>query len=150
MTELNMYPTRSFVRIKATYTNRIPSGGVSYALFRHFVLLKKYIVYGQGPIAWYLMRYYVSSASACADPGMLQSEGGGGVESIQAHLTVKSSDSVVLLFLLFFSPHLQLIEQFYRGDRSQGPMVYFLENKKFPRFQRGSNISRGGGGGGGV
>ena len=41
MTELNMYPTRSFVRIKATYTNRIPSGGVSYAPFRHFVLLKK-------------------------------------------------------------------------------------------------------------
>ena len=28
-----------------------PSGGVSYAPFRHFVLLKKYIVYGQGPIA---------------------------------------------------------------------------------------------------
>ena len=52
MTELNMYPTRSFVRIKATYTNRIPSGVVSYAPFRHFVLLKKYIVYGQGPIAW--------------------------------------------------------------------------------------------------
>ena len=51
MTELNMYPTRSFVRIKATYTNKIPSGGVSYAPFRHFVLLKKYIVYGQGPIA---------------------------------------------------------------------------------------------------
>ena len=39
---------------KATYTNRIPSGGVSYAPFRHFVLLKKYIVYGQGPIAWSL------------------------------------------------------------------------------------------------
>ena len=51
MTELNMYPTWSFVRINATYTNRIPSGGVSYAPFRHFVLLKKYIVYGQGPIA---------------------------------------------------------------------------------------------------
>ena len=31
MTELNMYPTRSFVRIKATYTNRMPSGDVSYA-----------------------------------------------------------------------------------------------------------------------
>ena len=46
-----MYPTWSCVRIKATYTNRIPSGGVSYAPFRHFVLLKKYIVYGQGPIA---------------------------------------------------------------------------------------------------
>ena len=38
-------------RIKATYTNRMPSGGVSYAPFRHFVLLKKYIVYGQRPIA---------------------------------------------------------------------------------------------------
>ena len=50
MTELNMYPTWSFVRINATYTNRIPSGGVSYAPFCHFVLLKKYIVYGQGPI----------------------------------------------------------------------------------------------------
>ena len=47
-----------------------------------------------------------------------------------------------LLFLLFFSPHLQL----YRGDRSQGPMVYFLENNYFPRFQRASNILRGGGG----
>ena len=52
MAELNMYQTRSFVRIKTTYTNRIPSGGVSYAPFHHFVLLKKYIVYGQGPIAW--------------------------------------------------------------------------------------------------
>ena len=51
MTELNMYPTWSFVRIKATNTNRIPSVGVSYTPFRHFVLLKKYIVYGQGPIA---------------------------------------------------------------------------------------------------
>ena len=51
MTELNMYPTWSIVRINATYTDRIPSGGVSYASFHHFVLLKKYIVYGQGPIA---------------------------------------------------------------------------------------------------
>ena len=51
MTELNMYPIRSFVRIIATYTNRMPSDGVSYAPFRHFFLLKKYIVYGQGPIS---------------------------------------------------------------------------------------------------
>ena len=51
MTELNMYPTWSFVKINAAYTNRITSGGVSYAPFRLFVLLKKYIVYGQGPIA---------------------------------------------------------------------------------------------------
>ena len=74
MTELNMYPTRSFVRTKATYTSRMPSGGVSYAPFRHFVLLKKYIVYGQGPIAWYLptvvaihMNSYVTSYDPCAD-----------------------------------------------------------------------------------
>ena len=59
MTELNMYPTRSFVRIKATYTNIITSGGVSYAPFHHFVLLKKYIVYGQGPIAWICMGKFI-------------------------------------------------------------------------------------------
>ena len=35
-----MYPIRSSVRIKATYNNRILSGGVSYAPFRRFVLLK--------------------------------------------------------------------------------------------------------------
>ena len=29
----------------------IPSGGISCAPFRHFVLLEKYIVYGQGPKA---------------------------------------------------------------------------------------------------
>ena len=45
-----LYPTWSYVSIKATYINRIPSGGVSYASFCHFVLLEKYIVYGQGPI----------------------------------------------------------------------------------------------------
>ena len=46
-----MHPTWSYVKLKATNINRIPSGGVSYAPFRHFVLLEKYIVYGQGPIA---------------------------------------------------------------------------------------------------
>ena len=75
---------------------------------------------------------------------------------MQAHLTVKSLDSVVLLFLLFFSPHLQLFEQFYRGDQSQGPMVYFLENNNFQGSRGGPTFygvgggvqlfSRGGGG----
>ena len=63
MTELNMYSTRSFVIIKATNTNRISSGGVSYAPFCHFALLKKYIVYGQGPIAWsrvYKLMFYLA------------------------------------------------------------------------------------------
>ena len=67
MTELNMFPTWSFVRINATYTNRIPSGGVSYAPFRHFVLLKKYIVYGQGPIACLWCTQMELSQMACSD-----------------------------------------------------------------------------------
>ena len=56
MTKLNMYPTLSNVRIKATYINRIPSGDVSYTPFRHFVLLKKNIVYSQGPIALHVVK----------------------------------------------------------------------------------------------
>ena len=32
----------------------------------------------QGKYMAYLMRYYVSSASACADPGISPSGGGGG------------------------------------------------------------------------
>ena len=53
------------MRIKATYTNRMPSGGVSCAPFRHFILLKKYIVYGQGPIACILKVFFL--VFACAD-----------------------------------------------------------------------------------
>ena len=68
MTELNMYSTWSFVRIKATYTNRIPSGCVSYALFRHFVLLKKNIVYGQGPIACYCSNIYPFKNTSLCTP----------------------------------------------------------------------------------
>ena len=45
MRELNMHPTWSFVRINATYTNRIPSGGVSYAPFRHFVCSKNHCIW---------------------------------------------------------------------------------------------------------
>ena len=45
----------------------------------------------------------------CGSRNFHQVGGGGGGERVQAHLTVKSSDSVVLLFLLFFSPHLQFI-----------------------------------------
>ena len=41
----------------------------------------------------------------CGSRNFHQVGGGGGLR-VQAHLTVKSSDSVVLLFLLFFSPHL--------------------------------------------
>ena len=59
MAELNMHPTRSFVRMNATYTNRIPSGGVSYAPSAILFSSKKYIVYGQGPIACLYPRYEV-------------------------------------------------------------------------------------------
>ena len=68
--------------------------------------------------------------------------GGGGVEDPGPPDSKKLGQRCFVIFAVF-SPHLQLIEQFYRVDRSQGPMVYFLENKNFPRFQRGSNISRG-------
>ena len=73
------------------------------------------------------------------------SGGGGGVEDPGPPDSKKLRQRCFVIFAVF-SPHLQLIEQFYIGDRSQGPMVYFSENKNFPRFQRGSNISRGGGG----
>ena len=91
------------------------------------------------------MRYYVSSASACADPGIFTKwGGGGGVEDPRPPDSKKLEQHCFVIFAVF-SPHLQLIEQFYRGERSQGPMVYFLENNNFPRFQRGSNILQGGG-----
>ena len=59
MTELNMYPSWSYVRIKATYIYRIPGGAISFALLGHFVLLEKYIVYGQGPIACILCLAFI-------------------------------------------------------------------------------------------
>ena len=56
---------------------------------------------------------------------------GGGGGGVQARLPENSpADNVS------FSP--QLILQFYSGLS----MVYFTENCNFPRFQRGSNISR--------
>ena len=55
----------------------------------------------------YLMRYYVSSASACADPGIF-TKWGGGVEG-PGPPDSKKLGQRFLLFLLFFSPHLQLI-----------------------------------------
>ena len=90
------------------------------------------------------MRYYVSSASACADPGIFTKWGGGGGGG-------RGSDSKKLgqrCFVIFavFSPHLQLIEQFYRGDRSQGPMVYFLENNIFKGSKVGPTFYGVGGG----
>ena len=54
------------------------------------------------------MTYYVSSASACADPGIFTKLGGGGVEG-PGPPDSKKLGQRFLLFLLFFSPHLQLI-----------------------------------------
>ena len=59
------------------------------------------------------MRYYMSSASACADPGIFikwggGGGGGGGVEG-PGPPDSKKLGQRFLLFLLFFSPHLQLI-----------------------------------------
>ena len=63
----------------------------------------------QGKYMAYLMRYYVSSASACADPGIFTKWGGGGGEGGPGPPDSKKLRQRCLLFLLFFSPHLQLI-----------------------------------------
>ena len=56
--ELNMNSTWSYMRAKASCMDRIPSVFSSCVPFRHFVLLEKNIVYGQGPIAWYLKKLF--------------------------------------------------------------------------------------------
>ena len=81
--------------------------------------------------------------------------GGGGVEGPGPSDIKKLGQRCFVIFAVF-SPHLQLIEQFYRGDRSQGPMVYFLENNIFQGSRVGPTFygvgggvqlfSRGGGG----
>ena len=91
------------------------------------------------------MRYYVSSASACADPGIFTKWGGGGVEGPGPPDSKKLGQRCFVIFAVF-SPHLQLIEQFYRGDRSQGPMVYFLENNIFQGSRVGPTFYWVGGG----
>ena len=83
--------------------------------------------------------------------------GGGGPEGPGPSDSKKLGQRCFVIFAVF-SPHLQLIEQFYRGDRSQGPMVYFLENNTFQGSKVGPTFygvgggvqlfSRGGGGGG--
>ena len=55
------------------------------------------------------MRYYVSSASACADPRIFNKWGGGGGVAGPGPPDSKKLGQRFLLFLLFFSPHLQLI-----------------------------------------
>ena len=63
----------------------------------------------QGKYMAVFMTYYVSSASACADPGIFTKCGGGGGWRVQAHLTAKSLDSVVCYSCCFFSPNLHFI-----------------------------------------
>ena len=57
------------------------------------------------------MRYYESSASACADQGIFTKWGGGGGAGVEGPgpADSKKLGQRFLLFLLFFSPHLQLI-----------------------------------------
>ena len=74
----------------------------------------------------------MSSASACADPGICTKWGGG--EGVEGHLTVKSSDSIVLLFLLFLVFTFNLFNSFTEGTdpRVQGgggrPNANFCRN----------------------
>ena len=69
----------------------------------------------------------MSTASACADPGIF-------VRGVQVSLTKKGSDNVFFLVLSLF----------YRSHT-----VNFKEIYHVSRFQRGSNFFQVGGGGGG-
>ena len=60
----------------------------------------------------YLMWYYMSSASACVDPGIFTKcvcVGGGVVESPGLPDSKKLRQRCFVIFAVFFSPHLQLI-----------------------------------------
>ena len=80
--------------------------------------------------------------------------GGGGGVAVQAHLTVKSSDSVFCYFCCFLVFTFTYLTVLQRGP-IPGSDGLFFRNNNFSRFQRASNILRGGGGvhfspGGGV
>ena len=84
------------------------------------------------------------------------SGGGGGLEA-PGPPDSKKLRQRCLLFLLFLVLTFNLFNSVTEGTDPRVPMVYFLENNNFPRFQRGSNILQGGGevqlfsqGGGGV
>ena len=87
------------------------------------------------------MRYYVSSASACADPGIFTKGGGGGGVEGPGPPDSKKLGQRFLLFLLFLVLTFKLFNSFTEGT---DPRVRWFIN--FPRFQRASNILRGGGG----
>ena len=102
------------------------------------------------------MRYYVSSASACADPGIFTKWGGGG-ERVPAHLTVKSSDSVFCYFCCFLVLTFNLFNSFTEGTDPRvrwfifWKTIIFQGSRGRPTFYgvgEGFNFFPGGGGGG--
>ena len=94
------------------------------------------------------MRYYVSSASACADPGIFTKwgEGGGGVAG-PGPPDSKKLGQRSLLFLLFFSPHLNLFNSFTEGTDPRVRWFIFWKTIIF-QGSRGHPTFDGLGGGG--
>ena len=80
-------------------------------------------------LGWVFLDLPVLRLMSCADPGIFVRGGGGGGPG---QFDKKRSDNV--FFVVFF-----VLNLLYRSQ-----MVNFKENYHFSRFQRGSNISRGG------
>ena len=98
------------------------------------------------------MRYYVSSASACADPGIFTKWGGGGGVAGPGPPDSKKLRQRFLLFLLFFSPHLSFTEGTDPRVRwfIFWKTIIFQGSRGRPTFYgvgRGPTFLQGGGGG---
>ena len=109
----------------------------------------------------YLMRYYVSSASACADPGIF-TKCGGGVEGTGPPDSKKLGQRsfVILLFLLFLVLTFNLFNSFFTERTDPRVLCFFFGKTIIFQGSRGGPIfygvgggvqlfSSGGGGGGG-
>ena len=71
--------------------------------------------------------------------------GGGGIEGPGPPDSKKLGQRCFVIFAVFLVLTFNLFNSFTEGTDPRVRLYYFLENNNFPRFQRGSNIFRGGG-----
>ena len=72
----------------------------------------------------YLMRYYVSSASACADPGIF-TKWGGGVEDPGPPDSKKLGQRCFVIFAVFLVLTLNLLNSFTEGTDPRVDGLFF-------------------------